>query len=298
MSDADTRLDDDGRANVEAIRLAREHARGARAGEASGTLPSELPERGVGDVATLHALAPHALGRAARLGAPIALAHLDPPTAAVGQAATWWNATLNQNLLHPDTAPFARAAEALAVRWLAPAFGMGGGHVVPGSTVANLTAIWAAREARGARRVVASEAAHLSVRKAAHILGLHFEAVPIDARGTLDADALPDLAGACLVLTASTTSVGAVDPLGLRGRAAWTHVDAAALDGIEGADSVADSAHKWLFQPKESALVLFHDAEEAHGAISFGGAYLAAPNVGLLSSHGAVAVPLLATLLA
>ena len=52
--------------------------------------------------------------------------------------------------------------------------------------------------------------------------------------------------------------------------AAWIHVDAAwagplvlseqhkgRLAGIERADSVAVSAHKWLFQPKEAGLVFF-----------------------------------------
>jgi L-2,4-diaminobutyrate decarboxylase len=96
----------------------------------------------------------------------------------------------------------------------------------------------------------------------------------------------------------------------LVGKAAWTHVDAAwagplrlskyahLLAGIESADSVAVSAHKWLFQPKESALVLFKDTVKAHAAVSFGGAYLATPNVGVLGSHGANATALLATLLA
>ncbi len=52
------------------------------------------------------------------------------------------------------------------------------------------------------------------------------------------------------------------------------------------------------FQPKESALVLFKDTKKAHAAVSFGGAYLASPNVGVLGSHGATATALLATLLA
>lgn len=66
----------------------------------------------------------------------------------------------------------------------------------------------------------------------------------------------------------------------------------------EAADSVAVSAHKWLYQPKESALVLFADPDRAHQAVSFGGGYLAAPNVGLLGSHANTALPLAATLLA
>jgi len=52
-----------------------------------------------------------------------------------------------------------------------------------------------------------------------------------------------------------------------------------------------------LFQPKESALVLFREID-ALDSVTFEGAYLAAPNVGLLSSHDAAASTLLATLLA
>jgi len=216
---------------------------------------------------------------------------------------------VNQNLLHPDTAPSARALEARVVGWLAPAFGMGGGHMVPGSTVGNLTALWAARELTGARRVVASSAAHLSIAKAAGILGLELVPVPVDERQPLRRDRLPDvLADAVLVLTAGTVATGAIDPLDGDHDAAWRHVGAAwtgslrfsghahLLDGIEAADSVSVSAHKWLYQPKESGLVLFRDPDAAHDAISFGGGYLAEPNIGLLGSHANIALPLAATL--
>jgi len=275
-------------------------------------LPAQLEANGMGEMAALDLLAPFVFDGATRLDLPHAFAHMDPPTPWVSWAATLWNARLNQNLLHPASAPFARAAERQAVAWLAPYFGMDGGHMTPGSTLANITALWAARDITGARRVVASEAAHLSIAKAAKILGMEFEAVPADAFQRLDATKLPgNLADAILILTAGTTSAGAIDPLSLCGRAAWTHVDAAwagplvfsrthaaRLAGMEGADSIAVSAHKWLFQPKESALVVFRDAKRAHDAISFGGNYLAAPNIGVLGSHGAVAIPLLATLLA
>ena len=40
------------------------------------------------------------------------------------------------------------------------------------------------------------------------------------------------------------------------------------------------------------------DPDRAHAAVSFGGGYLAAPNVGLLGSHANTALPLAATLLA
>jgi len=113
------------------------------------------------------------------------------------------------------------------------------------------------------------------------------------------------------VLTAGTTSTGSIDPLDLVGTAKWTHVDAAwagplrlshahagKLDGLDVADSLAVSAHKWLFQPKDSALVMFRDLEAANAAVSFGGGYLAKPNIGVQGSRSAAAIPLLATLLA
>lgn len=274
-------------------------------------LPMELPLVGMGSTAALNSLAPSILGGAARLGEATSFAHMDPPTPWITWAMTLWNASLNQNLLHPATSPVARQMEHRVVAWLAPFFGMDGGHMTPGSTVANLTALWSARECAGVTQVIASEGAHLSIAKAAHILGLKYLSVPIDANGSMDAAQLPnDLSKSALVLTAGATSTGSIDPFVLAGRAAWSHVDAAwagplrlskhaqLLAGIESAYSVAVSAHKWLFQPKESALILFKDTEKAHAAVSFGGAYLSTPNVGVLGSHGATATALLATLLA
>jgi L-2,4-diaminobutyrate decarboxylase len=275
-------------------------------------LPDLLPEAGLGEAQALERLAPDVLGRATYLDASDAIAHMDPPTPWITWALALWNARLNQNLLHPATAPFAKEAEARVVGWLAPCFGMNGGHITPGSSIANLTALWAARDLRGVRKVVASSGSHLSVRKAARILGLEYVEVGVDQSHRLDPETLPrDLSDACLVLTAGSTTVGAVDPLDYCGIAAWTHIDAAwagplalsdrhrgILSGIDQADSVAVSAHKWMFQPKESALVLFRDTEAANTALSFGGAYLAAPNIGVQGSHGAAGTLLLATLLA
>jgi len=274
-------------------------------------LPESFPEVGIGEVETLGILAPHVLDGAARLDAPNALAHMDPPTPWITWATALWNARLNQNLLHRATAPFAIEAEKLVIDWLTPFFGMDGGHMCSGSTLANLTALWTARDAKGVKKVIASEAAHLSIQKAARILGLPYDEIPVNKHGQLDPEQLGDVANACLVLTAGTTSTGVIDPLKLSGQAKWTHIDAAwagplrlssthshMLEGIDAADSVAVSAHKWLFQPKDSALIMFRDHELANAAISFGGGYLANPNIGVQGSRGAAAIPLLATLLA
>lgn len=277
----------------------------------ASALPSVLPETGLGAGPALERLAPIVLGGGQRLGGPVALAHMDPPTPWVTWASALWNASLNQNLLHPDLASVARELEARVIDWIAPAFGMTGGHMTPGSTISNLTALWAARELASVRRVVASAGAHLSVAKSAHLLGLAYTPIGQSGRPLVDTDLPDDLSDAALVLTAGATGTGAIDALSLAGRAAWTHVDAAwsgplrfsdrhrhLLDGIEAAQSLAVSAHKWLFQPKEAGLVLFRDVAAAHDAVSFAGAYLTTANVGVLGSHGANAIPLLATLLA
>jgi len=266
-------------------------------------LPGTLPESGIGPSATIEELAEPVLGQARHLGAPGFLAHMDPPTPWITWAMQLWNSSTNQNLLHPDTAPVARAIETKVIDWLAPFFSQSGGHMTSGSTIANLTALWAAREA-GAHTVVATRHAHLSIAKGAHLLGMHYR--PIDrwvAAGNLD--------GCAAVITAGVTSTGEIEPLDAAPLAAWRHVDAAwagplvlsdqnrgLLAGIGQADSVAVSAHKWLFQPKESAMVLFANVEAAHASVSFGADYLSVPNVGVAGSHGAAAVPLLATLLA
>ncbi|MCP5084611.1 MAG: aspartate aminotransferase family protein [Alphaproteobacteria bacterium] len=270
-----------------------------------------LPDTGLGQAEAARLTANLSLNRAQSFHSAGWFAHMDPPTPWVTWTTQAFTAAMNQNLLHPDTGEIGRQVEADVVAALAPHFGMDGGHMVPGSTLANLTAIWAAREVAGAREVVASELAHLSVAKAAHVLGLPYRAVPCDGAGHIEADQLGNLEGACLVLTAGATSTGSVDPMTPMPKAAWVHVDAAwagplrlspthrsKLAGLDAAQSVAVSAHKWLWQPKDSALILFSDSTAAHQALSFGGAYLAAPNIGVMGSSAARAIPLAATLMA
>ena len=84
------------------------------------------------------------------------------------------------------SAPSARQLEHRVVEWIAPYFAMQGGHFVPGATISNFTALWAAREVAGVTRVICSDRAHLSAKKSADILGLKFEAVASD-----DAHRLP-----------------------------------------------------------------------------------------------------------
>ena len=272
----------------------------------SDLFPQRLPEVGPGDEVTSNSFDALIGEYSAPLADALAFAHMDPPTSVVAANVVGLNAQTNQNLLHPDLSPLASVAETKVISWLAPFFGMHDGLMCSGSSLANLTALWCARES-GATRVVASTDAHLSIAKSAHILGLAFHAVPVDAAGRIEQLDSVVSEFDCVVLTAGTTARGVVDRLERRDTR-WLHVDAAwagplrmtlysdRLDGIEYADSVAVSAHKWLYQPKDSALIFFKDPASRE-LISFGGAYLVAPNVGIQGSRGAAGLALLATLM-
>lgn len=76
------------------------------------TVPHDLPTQGVGEQRAMRVLSSLLLGGSQHLDDPFSFAHMDPPTPWITWAATLWNARLNQNLLHPATAPVARELEA------------------------------------------------------------------------------------------------------------------------------------------------------------------------------------------
>ena len=191
----------------------------------------------------------------------------------------------------------AATVELVTLEWLRELFGLpagGEGAFVSGGSVANLTAVAAARTARlGGHHpratVYLSDQAHASIARGLRVLG--FEAARIRVLPSDDALTLPVAALAaavahdraaglrpfCVVATAGSTNTGAVDPLhALADLAAaegmWLHADAAyggpavlcepgrrALAGLERVDSLAVDPHKWLFQPYEIGCVLVRE---------------------------------------
>jgi L-2,4-diaminobutyrate decarboxylase len=142
----------------------------------------------------------------------------------------------------------------------------------------------------GKLKILCSEAAHFSVVKAAHQLGLGANAVitvPTDADARLLPEALArqlDEQQAAhqevfaLVATAGTTDAGAFDPISPLAEIAarhrlWLHVDAAwggvallsprhksKLHGLERADSVTLDFHKGFYQPVSCSAFSVRDA--------------------------------------
>ena len=161
------------------------------------------------------------------------------------------------------------------------------GHLSSSGTIANLEALFVARELRPDAAVAFSEEAHYTHERMCRLLGVRGVKVPADAGGRMDLDALEQLLRTdtigTVVLTAGTTALGAVDPideaLPLRERyGVRLHVDAAyggfyAILGWAGSggipaapfraiaecDSVVVDPHKHGLQPYGCGCVLFRD---------------------------------------
>jgi glutamate/tyrosine decarboxylase-like PLP-dependent enzyme len=230
-------------------------------------------------------------------------------------AANWVASAWDQNSAYFLATPSAAALEETALNWTLDALGLPpetAGGFVTGATVANFTALAAARhrllqragwdvEADGMFgappiTVVMGADAHPTVRKSLGMLGFGRNRtidVPVDAQGRMRADALPRIGGPTVVIAqAGNVNTGAVDPLAAivdwaHASGAWVHVDGAfglwaaasprrrhLLDGYAGADSWATDAHKWLNVPYDSGLALVRDADALRSAMSITAAYL------------------------
>ncbi len=152
--------------------------------------------------------------------------------------------------------------------------------------------------------VYCSQEVHYSVTRAVELLGVgsdNLRAIEIDGLRRMRPEALEraiadDVAAGvtpvAVVATAGTTLTGAIDPLDLvadvcEARGIWMHVDgayglpAAALPsraelfaGLARADSCSIDAHKWLYLPKASGVVLVRDERALASAVSHEQGYL------------------------
>jgi glutamate/tyrosine decarboxylase-like PLP-dependent enzyme len=199
---------------------------------------------------------------------------------------------INPNNHALDGGPATARMEREAVAQLAAMFGYDThlGHLTTSGTIANLEALFVARELHPGRGVAYSADAHYTHGRMCRVLGMEGHAVPTDHRGRMDLDALEELLRSgrvgTVVLTAGTTGLGAVDPIhealllkeryGVR-----IHIDAAyggfftllaGADGPEGlppepwqaiarCDSVVVDPHKHGLQPYGCGAVIFRDPE-------------------------------------
>jgi glutamate/tyrosine decarboxylase-like PLP-dependent enzyme len=228
-----------------------------------------------------------------------------PATVAASILATAWDQNAGLRVTSPVGAAVEDAAIAWLLDLLALPADTAVGFVTC-ATTANFSGVLAARHALLARlgwnveeqglfgapalRVVVGEEVHVSLLKALSLAGLgreRVERVPVDAQGRMRAEALPALDERTLLcLQAGNVNTGAFDPAAAivpqaRAAGAWIHVDGAfglwaraarslapLAAGLEGADSFATDAHKWLNVPYDSGLVFCRDAASLRAAMS------------------------------
>ncbi|HEX8063107.1 MAG TPA: aminotransferase class I/II-fold pyridoxal phosphate-dependent enzyme, partial [Allosphingosinicella sp.] len=207
-------------------------------------------------------------------------------------------------------APGAVRLENATTAWLAKVVGFpetAAGTLTSGGSLANLTAIVAAREARdedGGGAVYLSGSAHHCIDKALRIAGrarAPRRLIATDERHRMRADSLAEalerdradgIRPWLVVASAGTVDAGAVDPLadiaGLcETHGAWFHVDGAygglfmlceegrrALAGIERADTVALDPHKTMFLPYGTGAVVARDGRTLLDAFSASADYI------------------------
>ena len=234
-------------------------------------------------------------------------------------AANWLAAAWDQNAAMASVTPGVARLESVALRWLVDVLGLPAtteGAFVTGATMANFTALAAARQAVLARAgwdvgtegligappvtIMTGAEAHPTLLKSLALLGFgrrHVLRLPVDSQGRVRSDGLPRVSGPTIVcLQAGNINTGAFDPFAAicepaREAGAWVHVDGAfglwaqasaqlapLSRGVELADSWATDAHKWLNVPYDSGLAFVREPGALPAAMAITAEYL--PSVG------------------
>lgn len=210
--------------------------------------------------------------------------------------------------------PGAVRMENMLLRWCADLIGYpasAAGVLLSGGSIANLTCIVTAREAKGLKCanipksvIYLTEQVHHCVTKALRIAGLseaQLRFVPMDEGYRMDTAALRSLLKTDLeqglspflvVASAGTTDAGAVDPIpeiaALRDEYGfWLHLDAAyggffalceegrrLLPGMDLSDSIVMDPHKGMFLPYGLGLALVKEGRHLAAAHQFSANYM------------------------
>jgi L-2,4-diaminobutyrate decarboxylase len=257
------------------------------------------------------------LARSTRLHHPAELAHQVVPPDVPAALADLVQGVINQPMSIYEMGPAANAMEAVVIEWMTERVGWGegaGGVLTHGGSLANLTALLAARAAAapdawrdgvdGTLAVLAPPSAHYSIKRSVAMLGLGEQAViPLEVdeyervvpgalERSLERAGEAGLRPMALVAAACATSTGLHDDLEeigafCREHGIWFHADAAhgasallspahrhLLRGIEHTDSIVWDAHKMLRTSTLCAAVLVRESGRLDAAFQQQAAYL------------------------
>lgn len=260
--------------------------------------PAQVRAPGAQDSAALHELALRLQGNYP-FGSPDYAGQMLKPPDPMAWAAITLAMLVNPNNHALDGGPPTAAMEREAVAELAALFGFSAeghpwlGHLTASGTIANLEALWVAREVTRTpdgqiRGVAASASAHYTHQRVSGVLGVPFFTLPADDDGEIDLLALPQFLAqhdiGTVVVTLGTTGTGRVESLHevvpiCRAAGTRVHVDAAyggffrllaelnppqvgnaqAFLATGLADSLVVDPHKHGLQPYGCGCVLFAD---------------------------------------
>lgn len=197
-------------------------------------------------------------------------------------------------------APMVNCIEQKLLKWLCEQAGFGkqsGGVFVSGGSMANITALTAARDNKLDDQTLhlgvayISDQTHSSVAKGLRIIGIpntRIRIIPSRSDFTINTELLEEqilkdkkdgLIPFVIIGTAGTTNTGSIDPFKTLSEISgkynmWFHIDGAygasvllspkykhLLDGIQLADSISWDAHKWLYQTYGCAMVLVKNVQ-------------------------------------
>lgn len=193
--------------------------------------------------------------------------------------------TVNPNNHALDGGPPTSEMEKEAVSKLAEMVGYGDsylGHLTSGGTIANLEALFVAREIHPCKAIAASSKAHYTHKRMCRVLNTGFVEIPDANGGETDWDYLRDRLDeiGTVVVTMGTTGLGNVEPLAdllpeLQKKGVRVHVDAAYggffkiiesdlaskehWEKMSEADSIVIDPHKHGLQPYGCGSIMFRD---------------------------------------
>jgi len=255
------------------------------------------------------------IGGSRQNGHPRFFAYVASPANPAGAFADLIASSLNSTVTSWRSGPAATEVERLVVRWLGSLIHYGEntqGLLTSGGSMANLLAILIAHRAgaegdpareglwtnRRPMLIYASDQVHMSIPKAADVLGIgrnqvrmietdgHFRMSTQALQQAIERDIKEGLEPFCIVGSAGTTNTGAVDRLSELAAVAehfglWYHIDGAygapavmdpakrsLFKGIERANSVSLDPHKWLYAPVDCGCLLFRDATAVRAAFA------------------------------
>lgn len=270
-------------------------------------LGGPLPEAPGDPQLALRTLSDVALAHMQHVEHPRYFARVPGPSSFAGVLGDWLATGFNSIATSWGGGSGPTTVELVVIEWLLELIGLpswGDGVLVSGGSIANLTALAAARHARGSGVAYLSDQAHSSIARGLAALGFASDEVHVmssDSDLRLDVETLRsaiarDRARGRLprfvIASAGTTNTGAVDPLEAladlcAAEGLWLHVDGAygapaamceagrrALVGLERADSLVLDPHKWLFAPIDCGCLFVRDARILESAFAMDPEYL------------------------